>query len=170
MAGSLGPGGDEGQARALAEARVDLFWIETQMSLAEALQSVAACQRVSALPIVVTFSFHRRDGRTQAGETAQQVAQALAAAGVAALGLNCGDGLTGAAERLDELASACTLPLVLKPNAGLPHLQADGWQYDLGPEAWATQVLAASGPRVRLLGGCCGSTPAHLRILREGLD
>jgi 5-methyltetrahydrofolate--homocysteine methyltransferase len=165
VAGSMGPGADETQAQALAEAGVDLFWIETQMSLDEALRTVTACQCVSAIPIFVTFSFHREDGLTQAGEPAAQIAQVLAANGVAAVGLNCGLGVEGARERLLEMATASDLPLILKPNAGLPHLEGESWVYNFTPQAWADTVQAALIPQVRIIGGCCGTTPSYIRTL-----
>lgn len=165
VAGSLGPGAGEMQARALAQAGVDIFWIETQLSLPQALATVAACQRAGAAPIVVTFSFHRPDGRTQAGETGTEVGHALAAAGVAAIGANCGLAPMGLAERLTELAQSSPLPLVLKPSAGLPVQEGERWHYPTPPEAWASEVAALCGPRVRVVGGCCGTTPTHLAAL-----
>ncbi len=158
VAGSLGPGAGESQVAALLRAGVDLLWLETQLNLAETLQSVAICQDISTLPLVVTFSFHRENGRTHVGESAAEVARTLEAAGVTAVGLNCGNGLQGIAARLTEMSTACSLPLALKPNAGLPALEAQGW---------ASELAALLTPRVRLLGGCCGSTPTHLAVLKQ---
>jgi methionine synthase I (cobalamin-dependent) len=167
VAGSLGPGAEATQARALADAGIDLFWIETQLSLEEALQTVAACQQVGSAPIIVTFSFHRDDGRTQAGETAAEVASTLEQCGVTAVGLNCGNALADARQRLREMADACSLPLVLKPNAGLPRQAGDHWVYDLSPDEWVGEIVEALVPQVRLVGGCCGTTPAHILALGE---
>jgi 5-methyltetrahydrofolate--homocysteine methyltransferase len=167
VAGSLGPGAEATQAHALTAAGVDLFWIETQLSLEEALRTVVACQQVGSAPIVVTFSFHRDDGRTQAGETAAEVASTLEQHGVAAVGLNCGNALTGARQRLQEMAEACSLPLVLKPNAGLPRHAGDHWVYDLSLNEWVGEIIEALVPQVRLVGGCCGTTPAHILALGE---
>ncbi len=167
VAGSMGPGAGEAQALALAAAGVDLFWIETQLSLDEALRSVAACQRVAALPLFVSFSFHREDGLTQNGESAHAVARALTEQGVTAVGLNCGHGLEGIAGRLAEMAAATSLPLVLKPNAGLPERTEGGWRYPLAPMTWATRVVAAKTSQVRVVGGCCGSSPQHLAALAQ---
>jgi methionine synthase I (cobalamin-dependent) len=166
VAGSLGPGAEAAQAHALA-AGVDLFWIETQLSLEEALRTVVACQQVGSAPIVVTFSFYRDDGRTHAGETAAKVASTLEQYGVAAIGLNCGNALAGARQRLREMADACSLPLVIKPNAGLPRQAGGLWVYDLFPDEWANQIVDALVPQVRLVGGCCGTTPAHILALRD---
>lgn len=170
VAGSVGPGAEAAQAHALADAGVDLFWIETQLSLEEALRTVAACQQVGSAPIVVTFSFHRGDGRTHAGETAAEVASTLEQCGIAAVGLNCGNALAGARQRLREIADACSLPLVLKPNAGLPRQAGDYWVYDLSPDEWANQIVEALVPQVRLIGGCCGTTPAHILTLGERMS
>lgn len=166
VAGSLGPGAEVSQAQALAQAGVDLFWVETQMSLDAAMQTIVACQRASAAPIFVTFSFHREDDLTQAGETAAEVARALAASGVAAVGLNCGLGLEGAHARLLEMAGACSLPLALKPNVGLPRQDGERWAYRFAPQAWADAVGATLISQVRVVGGCCGTTPAHIHTLR----
>jgi 5-methyltetrahydrofolate--homocysteine methyltransferase len=158
VAGSLGPGAGASQVDALLRAGVDLLWLETQLSLEESLRSVALCQAASDLPRVVTFSFHREDGLTHAGEHAAEVARALEAAGASVVGLNCGAGLRGIAARLAEMSSACALPLALKPNAGLPALDE---------RQWASALVALLTPRVRLLGGCCGSTPAALAMLKQ---
>lgn len=167
VAGSLGPGAGEAQVSVLAEARVDFFWLETQLSIPQALATVAACQKVSSLPIVVTFSFHRPDGRTQAEETAEEVGHALAEAGASAIGANCGMATIGLAERLAEFAQSSPLPLVLKPNAGFPIQSGERWHYPTPPDEWASAVAALCGPRVRIVGGCCGTTPAHIAALRR---
>jgi methionine synthase I (cobalamin-dependent) len=170
VAGSLGPGAEATQAQALADAGVDLFWIETQLSLDETLRTVVACQQVGSAPMVVTFSFHRDDGRTHAGETAAEVASTLEQYGVAAVGLNCGNGLAGACQRLQEMVDACSLPLVIKPNAGLPRQAGSYWVYDLSPDEWVGEIVEALVPQVRLIGGCCGTTPAHILALGERMS
>jgi 5-methyltetrahydrofolate--homocysteine methyltransferase len=170
VAGSMGPGAGEVQARALLQAGIALFWIETQLDLAQAQRTIAACQRVSDTPIVVAFSFHREDGLTQSGESAAEVASAMTAHGACAVGLNCGVGLQGATERLAEMAAATHLPLVFKPNVGLPRLSAHGWVYELGAGAWAAGVGKRLTERVQIVGGCCGTTPAHIAALRARIN
>jgi 5-methyltetrahydrofolate--homocysteine methyltransferase len=163
VAGSLGPGAGMSQVTALASAGVDLFWLETQLGRRQAVDTIATC-RASApgIPIIVTFSFHRADGRTQLGEEISHVAAAMETVGVAAVGLNCGNGLAGVCGVVEALAGATSLPLVVKPNAGLPH--------PTEASAWAAELRAALIPQVRLLGGCCGATPDHLATLQALLQ
>lgn len=166
---SLGPGADAAQVGALAGAGVDGWWIETQLALADATRIVRLCE--GPLPCLVSFSFHRADGLTQAGETAAEVARQMEAAGVTAVGVNCGAGLEGALATLTAMAEATTLPLLLKPNAGVPALVKGRWHYPLAPVAWATAMAELRGmvPQLRVMGGCCGTTPAHIARLAATL-
>lgn len=159
VVGSLGPGADENEATPLAEAGVDALWLETQLSLADALDSLRACQRVAPhLPLIVTFSFHRPDSLSHAGDSPATIARALAENGATAIGANCGVGPPPLAPILAAMADACSLPLALKPNAGPATAP-------LGPAEWVAALSPLLVPRVRIVGGCCGTTPAHIAAL-----
>lgn len=165
VAGSVGPRGDETQIRALADSGVDALWLETQMNLADVERLIAICQRVTSLPIVVSFSFHRPDGLTHAGDTPQTIAETLTTPGVDALGANCGNGLDILPAILQSLRENTTLPLILKPNAGIPVVTNDVITYPLTAASWAAKMREILLPDVHLVGGCCGTTPAYIREL-----
>jgi 5-methyltetrahydrofolate--homocysteine methyltransferase len=77
--------------------------------------------------------------------------------------------MQGATERLEEMAAVTQLPLVFKPNTGLPRLSEHGWIYDSAAEEWAAEVVAHLTGRMRIVGGCCGTTPAHIAALNAAI-
>jgi 5-methyltetrahydrofolate--homocysteine methyltransferase len=181
VAGSLGPTGllleplgplscDDAadafarQAAALLDGGVDALWIETMSDLREVQAAIEGARRAWAeAPLVATLSFDTH-GRTLMGVAPQQAALVLSGLGLAALGGNCGVGpgeLQAAIMAMKATAPAAVL--VAKPNAGTPRWQAGRAVYDLTPEAFATAAgrLVAAGARI--VGGCCGSGPAHIR-------
>jgi 5-methyltetrahydrofolate--homocysteine methyltransferase len=184
VAGSVGPTGqlveplgplghDEAvaafgeQARALAEGGVDLLVLETFFALDEALWAVEAIQAATDLPLVASFSFDQGT-RTMMGLSPTQVIAATEPLGLAAVGANCGRSLADMAAVLAEFAATGTsTPLWIKPNAGVPQVTAEGVVYPEAPESFAATVAGFTGARV--LGGCCGSTPAHIAALRAAL-
>lgn len=184
VAGSLGPLGEmlepagslsadvaaqvyAEQARLLAEARVDLLVIETQFDLNEALAAVRGVKSVTELPLVCSFSYDRGT-RTMMGLRPAQAAQVLSTAGLAAIGINCGRSLDDNRKALDELRAATDLPIWFKPNAGLPHSDADGRMiYDVTPAMMGEQVAGWVAGGAALVGGCCGTSPEHLQAIAE---
>lgn len=170
VAGSMGPGADELQATALAEAGVDFFWLETQLGIAPVLDSIAACRRAHAtLPIVVTFSFHQPTAITRSGESAIEIAKSLAESEISAIGVNCGNGLLHLESVLTDFAENTTLPLIIKPNAGIPILDEQHLNYQVSPQEWVESLRLFLTPRIHIVGGCCGTTPAHLVLLHKKL-
>jgi 5-methyltetrahydrofolate--homocysteine methyltransferase len=155
------------QARVLAEAGVDLLVIETQFDLNEAKAALRGAQSVTDLPLVVSFSYDRGT-RSMMGVKPAQVGRELAESGVAALGINCGRSLDDNLKVLQELREATGLPIWFKPNAGLPHNDAEGkTQYDVTPEMMAAQVPLWIAAGAQLVGGCCGTSPEHLQAIAE---
>ncbi|HZS32683.1 MAG TPA: homocysteine S-methyltransferase family protein [Methylomirabilota bacterium] len=159
------------QAAALRDGGVDVFWIETMSALDEVEAALQGVRRAAPeAPVVVTMSFDTH-GRTMMGVTPEQAVVALAELGVAAAGGNCG---LGPAELRPAIAAMrAARPdavLVAKPNAGLPEL-VDGRAVYRGSPAelagYAGRLVAAGA---RIVGGCCGSTPAHLRAMAEALE
>ena len=158
------------QAAALHAGGVDVFWIETMSALEEVEAAVEGIRQVAPdIPVVITLSFDTH-GHTMMGVSPEQAAKELTALDAAAVGGNCG---LGPAELLPAMvamrASAPDAVLVAKPNAGLPVLEDGRAVYRGSPEEMAeyAQRLVAAG--VRIVGGCCGSAPAHLRAMAEAL-
>jgi 5-methyltetrahydrofolate--homocysteine methyltransferase len=153
------------QARILSEAGVDLLVIETQFDLNEAKAALRGTRLVTDLPLVCSFSYDRGT-RSMMGVKPAQVGQELSEAGVVALGINCGRSLEDNLKALQELRQATDLPIWFKPNAGLPRTDDEGrLQYDVTPEIMAEQVGTWIAAGARLIGGCCGTSPQHLKAI-----
>ena len=102
------------------------------------------------------------------GVSPAKFAQSIGKSGVTALGINCGKSLDDNLNALKELADATDLPIWFKPNAGLPKLTDDGKPfYDVTPEIMASRVESWIESGAKIIGGCCGTTPAHLKAISE---
>jgi 5-methyltetrahydrofolate--homocysteine methyltransferase len=135
------------------------------MDLREALCALRACREVSPLPVFVTLSFQtlRDGGRTAMGSSAGQAAEALTRAGAAAIGSNCGDlDPFETAALIALLREKTDLPLVAQPNAGKPRMVAGATVFDMGPDRFAEGLARCVESGAHLVGGCCGTTPAHI--------
>jgi 5-methyltetrahydrofolate--homocysteine methyltransferase len=149
------------QARVLAEAGADILTIETMTDLVEAVAAVrAARQAAPALPIVATMTFDltKRGPFTVMGNRVADAARELAAAGADVVGANCGAGLEAMLVVAEEFRRHASVPVAIRPNAGLPVREGSRLIYPETPE-----MFAAAVPRfgVAVFGGCCGTTPAH---------
>lgn len=154
------------QAAALEEAGVDLFVIETMMTVAEARAAVLAVKSVSERPVFVSFTCDEH-GRTLTGSDVAAVLQILQGMGVDAFGLNCSTGPKEMAAQLKRLHEIARVPLMAKPNAGTPEVVGGETVYNCPPEtftAWLEEMAAAG---VKIFGGCCGTTAAHVAALKE---
>ena len=149
------------------KAGADLIAIETMTDLQEARAALIAAKENSHLPVLVTMSFDE-NGRTFTGCTAASMAATLTGLGADAIGLNCSLGPKQLLPILRELCAATPLPIIAKPNAGLPD-PVDG-HYDLSPTDFAEAMAEAVAAGVSLVGGCCGTDPAYIRALRERLQ
>nr|WP_326184191.1 homocysteine S-methyltransferase family protein [uncultured Oscillibacter sp.] len=147
-------------------AGADLAAIETMTDLYEAKAALLAVKENTALPALVTMSFEER-GRTFTGCTIPSMARTLEGLGADAIGLNCSLGPDLLAPLLRELCENTRLPVVAKPNAGLPD-PVDG-HYDMGPEAFTAALLPCLEAGVTIFGGCCGTSPAYIRKLSAAL-
>jgi 5-methyltetrahydrofolate--homocysteine methyltransferase len=155
------------QAEALAEAGADLVWIETMMDLEEARAAVTGARQACDLPLFCSLSFGPR-GRTMMGVKAGQAASELWPLGLAAIGANCGEGIDVVEPVLKEMGETLPdAPLIAKPNAGLPKLVGDRTVYDMEPAAFAARIPDFVALGARILGGCCGSRPAHIAAVSE---
>ncbi len=193
IAGSIGPSGrplqapDEQRLRelraifseqidALQAGGVDLLILETFSSLAELRQAVLAAKE-SGLPIVAQMSFYE-DGHTLSGSSAARVAAVLSDLGVDVIGANCSVGPAATFDALEEMIAATkqqeiptTLPLFsAQPNAGLPTRIDNRFFYVSTPEYFADYARRFANAGVRLIGGCCGTTPRHIAAMRQALD
>ena len=158
------------QAEALAEAGVDGFIIETVFDLREAVCALRACKENTPLTVLVCIAFQTADkgGRTMMGDTAEQCAKQLTAAGADAVGTNCGDlDPSQMAQVVALLKAATDLPIVAQPNAGIPQLIEGKTVFDLGPGPFAEGIAECIGAGARIVGGCCGTTPQHIDAVRE---
>ncbi len=158
------------QAAALAEGGVAALLIETMSDLKEARAAVEGARRATSLPLLVTFSFDTH-GRTMMGLKPAQAAKDIWALDVAAVGANCGRTLSETLTAIQQMRQAVPeATLMAKPNAGLPRVVGENEQvYDVTPEQMADYALKFSAERVKIFGGCCGSTPAHIRAVAAAL-
>ena len=158
------------QAKGLAEGGVDVFWVETMSDLNEVKAAVEGARSVSDLPIITTMSFDTH-GHTMMGVSPVKALETLGALDVLAIGANCGTGsdeLEVAVKAMRETNPNVTL--VAKANAGIPHVVAGGEiVYNGTPEVMARYARNVRDMGVAMIGGCCGSTPEHIRAMAEAL-
>ena len=155
------------QIRMLADAGVDLLVVETMMSLAESRAALIAAKEVCDLPVMVTFTFEP-EGRMLYGTDAQTAAVVAESLGACAVGANCSTGPARMQEIIQTIAEVTTIPVIAKPNAGLPTLDLDGKTvYDMGPEEFGSEMELLVSQGAAVLGGCCGTTPDHIRALYD---
>jgi 5-methyltetrahydrofolate--homocysteine methyltransferase len=153
------------QARALDQAGVDLIAVETQFDISEATMAVIGIRSVTNKPLVVTFSFDRGT-RSMMGASPSQVADELGKMDVNVLGINCGRSLSDNLTALKELRSNTQLPIWFKPNAGLPQIDSQGnTYYNVTPQEMSNRVPEWLSAGAQIIGGCCGTTPDHLRAI-----
>lgn len=152
------------QASALLAGGVDGFVIETMMDLQEARAALLAVRELGDYPVIVTMTYEQQ-GRTLSGNDPVSCLVALQALGASAVGCNCSSGPEHMAELIVKMKPYARVPLVAKPNAGLPQFKDGKTVFNLGAEEFgplaAKLVTAGAG----LVGGCCGTSPAHLRTL-----
>lgn len=151
------------QALALYEAGVDFIVVETMMSLQEIRAAVIAIQAVCDLPIMVTMTFEN-NGRTLYGTDAKTAVTCLQQMNVDAFGANCGAGPDKIISVVEEISKYSEIPIVVKPNAGLPKSDGEGnVTYDMNPEEFALEMNKLIEYDVAFIGGCCGTTPDYIR-------
>ena len=153
-------------AEAGEKAGADLICIETMTDLYEAKAALLACKERTKLPVWVTMSFDS-NGRTFTGCTIPSMAHTLEGLGADAIGLNCSQGPKQLLPLFRELCRTTSLPVIAKPNAGLPD-PVDG-HYDLPPEEFAAAMRDAVEAGVSIVGGCCGTNPTYIRALHEAV-
>jgi 5-methyltetrahydrofolate--homocysteine methyltransferase len=160
----------EEQAAVLANAGIDFFVIETQYDMNEVNAAIESVQKVCSLPIVCSFSYDRGT-RTMMGVKPGQTAQELEKRGITAIGINCGKSLEDNYKCLIELRQSTSLPIWFKPNAGLPKVDETGSTlYSISPEEMGGQVNGWIAAGATIIGGCCGTSPAHLNAIAKAVN
>ena len=158
------------QAHATRAAGCDLIFLETFADLLEAKAALLACLDNTPLPVFVTMTFGE-DGRTFMGTTPAVAAATLSALGASAVGINCSLGPSEITPLVTQMAPYARCPLMVQPNAGLPRIAEDGSTvYDVDPARFAQAMGAILEAGARIVGGCCGTTPAHIAALRQLID
>ena len=157
------------QAKALAEAGADYLIIETCIDIQEMRAALlAAKENAPGVPVICQLSYSE-DGRTVTGTDPQSAAIILGAMGADVIGVNCSLGPEQLVPIVRTLAENCDVPISVQPNAGMPYLENGETVFPMGPEnfgRWGTELLAAGAT---YLGGCCGTTPAHIAALSAAL-
>lgn len=159
------------QAGALADAGADALVIETMCDLQEAEAALAAAKE-TGLPVVacMVFDSGKQKDRTMMGATPEDAARRLEAAGADVIGLNCGLGIESSVEVCRRLRAATSLPVWIKPNAGLPELANGTIQYRTGPEQFARYIPDLIRAGANFVGGCCGTSPEFIRAVRAAIE
>ena len=152
------------QARVLADAGVDLFVVETMMSLQETRAALIAIQEVCDLPVMASLTYES-DGRTLYGTDAKTAMVVLQSLGADVVGLNCSTGPKEMVSAVEQMREVANIPILAKPNAGLPELSDGVTVYRMSPEEFATAGAALVQAGASIVGGCCGTTPAHIGAL-----
>ena len=157
------------QAQALENAGVDLFVIETMQTLAEARAALLAVKAVSKRPVFVSFSCDE-NGRTMMGTDACAALQIMQGMGADAFGLNCSVGPAEMLTQIRRLAEYAAVPLIAKPNAGLPRTGDGETAYSVKAEEFAAYAPALAEAGANIFGACCGSDESFIAALRTALD
>lgn len=158
------------QIRYLVDAGVDLLVIETMMSLQETRAAVIAAKETCDLAVMATLTFES-DGRTLFGTDAVTAAVVLESLGVAAVGTNCSTGPDRMVETVRAMAQTVSIPIIAKPNAGLPSLDAAGNTiYDMDAETFGNGMRDLIAAGASIIGGCCGTTPDYIRAAKNAVS
>lgn len=159
------------QIEALASAGADGLVVETMTDLAEARCALRAAREACALPVAVSMTFERgaQGFATMMGVTPEAAARELDAAGADLVGANCGAGAADLVDVARAMRAATTRPLWIKPNAGLPELVGGETVYRESPEAMAAHVRDLAETGAKVIGGCCGTGPEHIRCMAEAV-
>ena len=155
------------QIRILDKAGVDLLVIETMMSLQECRAALLAAKEVSDLAVIITMTFEP-DGRTLFGSDPAASAICLEALGAAAIGANCSTGPDKMMDIISSMSAVTSIPIIAKPNAGLPKVDSEGnTVYEMESDVFVREIKKLIGCGATILGGCCGTTPEFIALLKN---
>lgn len=156
------------QAKIIAETGADLFVVETMMSLQECRAAVLAIREVCDLPVMVSLTYNE-DGRTLYGTDPVTAVVVMQSLGADAVGMNCSTGPEAMLEPIAKMAEYAAIPLLAKPNAGMPELIDGQTVFNVEPEEFAEVGKKLVEEGAAIIGGCCGTTPEHIRALKEAV-
>ncbi|KPL15126.1 hypothetical protein AMJ74_02075 [candidate division WOR_3 bacterium SM1_77] len=163
----------EEQIGALIDAGVDVICIETMTDLQEATYAIKGARKVSSsIPVLATMTFDStpKGFYTVMGVSIEEAAKGLETAGADVVGSNCGNGIANMILIAQEFKKYTNLPVIIQSNAGMPVLKADKVVYLETPDFMAEKAGKLISLGVSIIGGCCGTTPAHIRALRKAVD
>jgi 5-methyltetrahydrofolate--homocysteine methyltransferase len=165
--------GFELQSRGLADGGVDGLLVETMSDTAEAALAVQAAKRFPGVDVICTFTLEKnRDGkyRTLMGHSVRDCAEAALSAGADMIGTNCGNGTAGMIEIVREIREIDSqIPVVVHANAGLPVYREGKTHFPEGPEEMASMIGRLADAGANIIGGCCGTTPDHIKLISKRL-
>jgi homocysteine S-methyltransferase len=156
------------QAKALADAGVDLFVLETMSNIAEIEQGILAIRDVCSLPVIAQMTIGP-EGRTIYGDTPAVIAQRLDRAGADVIGLNCSVGPDIMLDAIEEITAVTAKKISCQPNAGLPREVNGRQMYMASPDYMAKYAKRLIHKGVKFIGGCCGTTPEHIKIMADAV-
>ncbi len=157
------------QARALIQGGVDYFTIETMIDIQEARAALIAVREECSLPVFVSMTYDE-SGRTLTGTDPVTALITLQSLGADAVGCNCSSGPQEMISIIEKMRPFARVPLLAKPNAGLPVFSGGKTTFDVSPQEFAAQGRLLCGAGAGILGGCCGTTPAHIAALSASLE
>ena len=157
------------QATALEKAGVDLFVIETMTSVFEARAAILAVKAISSKPVFVSFSCDE-SGRTMMGTDVCAALQIMQGMGADAFGLNCSSGPGEILKQIKRLHEYSSIPLIAKPNAGLPHVLDGKTEYSINAKQFAEYIPSLSEAGVCIFGACCGSDRSYIAEIKKAID
>ncbi|HBL17093.1 MAG TPA: methionine synthase [Elusimicrobia bacterium] len=161
------------QLKAAAAAGADVVCVETMTDLGEAVLAVEASKSAApGVPVMATMTFDRtkKGYRTIMGVSVAQAAEGLAKAGADVVGSNCGNGIDNMVEIAREFLRSTRIPLLVQSNAGMPEMRGGRAVYGETPELMASKVAALLEAGANIIGGCCGTTPAHIAAIRKAVS
>ncbi len=161
------------QTTCLAEAGADAILCETFESVDELRLALQGARQACDLPLVASMKFNREPSgryRTMMGEGPERLVDAAVESGCAAAGTNCGRGIADMVPLAEKLRGLTDLPLIVEPNAGMPRLEDGRTVYDEDASVFAEFVPRLYEAGARVIGGCCGTTPEHIRVIRRFAD
>ena len=157
------------QITALAEAGADLLVVETMLGIDEMTVALEAAQSVCTLPVLCSMTV-QADGSGYFGGTCVEAVETLQELGAAAVGINCSTGPDQLESLVRNMRQAAKVPLLVKPNAGMPEISPEGEAiYSMGPAAFAQHMRTLIDAGAALVGGCCGTDPRYISALRDVL-
>ncbi len=162
------------QIKALIDGGVDAILLETFYDIDEAECAIKAARNFADVPLICSFTFDRNtygEYRTMMGSTPKDVLQAMITLGVDVIGVNCGGGFNNMIDLVKELRDySHNIPLLVQPNAGLPETIDGRIVYSETPEVISNFVKSFLSIGINIIGGCCGTTPDHIKVIRKVVD